>query len=131
MGIFSGFKKGNSEKSVKEVNEVPWLMLNKMEQIEAIKEESKGIPVAIFKHSTRCGISRMVLRNFESTYAIDSSKMKLYYLDLLANRNISDAVGYEFQVLHQSPQLIVVKNETAVAHASHNGIQAVELENFI
>jgi bacillithiol system protein YtxJ len=131
MGIFSAFKKGDTEKKIKDVKEVPWIVLNKIEQIEEIKEQSKSIPVAIFKHSTRCGISRMVLRGFEKTYAIDTSKMKLYYLDLLAYRNISDAIGFEFQIMHQSPQLIVIKNATAVAHSSHNGIQADELTNFI
>ena len=131
MGLFSAFKKGDSVKETKVVNEVPWSVLKTVEQLGTIAEESKTIPVAIFKHSTRCGISRMVLRNFESTYSIDANKMKLYYLDLLANRELSDEVGYTFQVLHQSPQLIIIKNGVAVAHTSHHGIQAGELEKFV
>ena len=85
----------------------------------------------IFKHSTRCGISRMVLKQFESNYDIDPSQMKLYFLDLLSNRDVSDEVGYKFQVMHQSPQLIVIKNGVAVAHASHHSINASELKKFI
>lgn len=128
MGLFSRSKK---VKEKKEEQQVPWRVLSSMEQLNEIKEQSKATPVAIFKHSTRCGISRMVLRQFESNYSLNDSQLKLYYLDLLNNRSISDEVGFTFQVLHQSPQLIVIKNGTAVAHASHHGIQAKELENFI
>lgn len=125
MGLFSKKKKEAPKEPL------PWRQLTTIAQLEKIKEQSKGTPVAIFKHSTRCGISRMVMRQFEQNYTLNDSQMKLYYLDLLTYRDISDAVGYTFQILHQSPQLIVIKNGTAVAHASHHSIHAGELENFI
>ncbi len=102
-----------------------------MEQLKTIEEESKGKPVAIFKHSTRCGISRMVMNQFESSYDLTDEQLKLYFLDLLNYRDVSDEVGYKFQVMHQSPQLIVIKNGTAVAHTSHHSIQASSLNLFI
>lgn len=130
MSLFGLFgTKSPSEK--KEVKQLPWQELTSMEQLDSIAEESKVIPVAIFKHSTRCGISSLAMRQFEKAYDIEPDQMKLYYLDLIAFRDISDEVGIRFQVLHQSPQLIVVKNGVAVAHASHQGIQAGELRNFI
>ena len=131
MGFFSAFKKEDSAKPAKEQNKVPWVELNTIDQLLDIKQESKVMPVAIFKHSTRCVISRMVLRDFEDTFAIDSSKIKLYYLDLLKYRDISNEIGSEFQVFHQSPQLIVIKNGEVIAHASHNDIKADTLINLI
>ncbi|MFT5077738.1 MAG: bacillithiol system protein YtxJ [Planctomycetota bacterium] len=128
MGLFSKSKKTKEEKTE---NQVPWHILSDISQLEEIKELSMSRPVAIFKHSTRCGISRMVLRQFESTYSLKDEQLKLYYLDLLTYRNISDEIGFTFQVLHQSPQLIVVKNGVAVAHAAHHGIQADALEKHI
>lgn len=126
MGLFN-----RSKKEKKEEVQVPWRVLSSLNQLEEIKEQSKSTPVAIFKHSTRCGISRMVLRQFESNYSLEDSQLKLYYLDLLNYRAISDEVGFTFQVLHQSPQLLVIKNGNAVAHASHHSIQAQELHKFI
>ena len=73
----------------------------------------------------------MVMRQFERAYDLDMDQIRLYYLDLLAFRKVSDELSINFQVLHQSPQLIVVKNGKAVAHASHNGINASVLHNFI
>jgi bacillithiol system protein YtxJ len=133
MGLFGLFgSKSGSEKKVEEVKKlIPWHRLNAISQLEKISEESKTKPVAIFKHSTRCGISRMVLSQFESAYSLDDSQLKLYFLDLLSNRDVSDEVGFHFQVLHQSPQLIVVKNGVMVHHASHSAINPQDLERFI
>lgn len=131
MGLFSIFNKTQRDIAKKEIIEVPWHVLSEMKQLDEIAEQSKTKPVAIFKHSTTCGISKMAFRNFERNYSLTDEQMKLYYLDLKAYRDVSDEVGYKFQVQHQSPQLIVVKNGVAVAHASHHSIQADELEKFI
>ena len=130
MGFFD-FLKSEKQTDQPEQNPVPWQLLSRMEQLKEIEQLSKTKPVAIFKHSTRCGISRMVLRQFEKSYGIETDKMHLFFLDLLANRAISDEIAIRFQVLHQSPQLIIVKNGVAVAHASHHGIRAHELEHFV
>ncbi|GAB4158308.1 MAG: hypothetical protein Tsb0033_11290 [Winogradskyella sp.] len=55
----------------------------------------------------------------------------LYYLDLLSYRDVSNEVGYKFQVMHQSPQLLVIRNGVAVAHASHGAINDMDLAKFI
>jgi bacillithiol system protein YtxJ len=130
FGLF-GSKSSSEEKVEKEKKVVPWHRLNSLEQLKAISEESKTKPVAIFKHSTRCGISRMVLNQFESSYNLNDSQLKLYFLDLLSNRDVSDEVGYTFQVMHQSPQLIVVKNGNTVHQASHHSIRSEDLERYV
>ncbi len=129
MGFFDFLKSNEDESGAK--NAVPWKRLHSLEQLDDITKTSGTRPVAIFKHSTRCGISRMVLRQFEGSYDVPEDKMDLYYLDLLSYRDISDAIGTRFQVWHESPQLIVVHNGVAVAHASHHGIRAAELHNFV
>lgn len=110
---------------------LPWKKLTELSQLAEIANASHQRPVFIFKHSTSCGISRMVLRSFESHYNIASDRADLYYLDLLSYRNISNEVAAKFQVLHQSPQLLVIKNGNAVYHTSHHSIHAQDLEPFI
>ncbi|WP_432411264.1 bacillithiol system redox-active protein YtxJ [Rasiella sp. SM2506] len=131
MGLFSKLKKTQRDIVKEEIVETPWHVLSEIKQLDEIVEQSKTTPVAIFKHSTTCGISKMAFRNFERNYDLTDDQMKLYYLDLKAHRDVSDEVGYKFQVQHQSPQLIVVKNGVAVANASHHSIQADELQKFI
>ena len=129
MGIFNSIFGGKSAEAKEEKQALPWQELKTIGQLDEIVETSKTRPVAIFKHSTTCGISRMALRSFESQYGIDHNQMDLYYLDLKAYRQVSDEVGYRFQVMHQSPQLILIKNGTAVFHDSHGSISAAVLES--
>ncbi len=122
-----------SDSSHKEEKEkyIKWIPLNSMEQLEEIKKDSKTESIGIFKHSTRCGISRGIIKQFENSFDQEMSSLKIYYLDLLSYREISDEIGYQFQVIHQSPQLLVIKNEVAVAHASHYDIMSIDLKKYL
>jgi bacillithiol system protein YtxJ len=109
---------------------LPWIALNSIDQLDAIAERSKGKTQLIFKHSTRCGISRMVMNQFVAAYDLDLNA-DLYYLDLLSYRDVSNEVGYKFEVMHESPQLLVIRNGVVVAHASHGGINDMDLGPYI
>ena len=61
----------------------------------------------------------------------NSLSVDLYYVDVLSDRTISDEAGYLFQVLHQSPQLIIVKNGETVHHSSHHSIDANIIATFL
>ena len=111
----------------KEEKELPWIPLKELSQLDFIEQKSKSKTQVIFKHSTRCGISRMVMNQFIDTYNLTEEDLDLYYLDLLNYRDISNEVGYKFQVMHESPQLLVIKNETVIVHASHGQINGIDL----
>ena len=133
MGLLNsmfGNKKNKEPKVVRKSN-LNWIPLTSLDQLKTIKEQSKTESILIFKHSTRCGISSMVIKQFEALFQEEHQRLKVYYLDLLNYRNISDEVGYTFQVMHQSPQLIVVKNGVTVLHTSHYDITTVDLTRFL
>lgn len=118
MGIFDLFK---SKEELKENS--PWLTIESMEDLNKAVEDSKHTKVAIFKHSTSCFISKMVLKNFETDlnkHAPDG--YKFYYLDLLSFRPISNQIAEQFLLRHESPQIIVLENGAAVYKASHENI---------
>lgn len=117
----------------KETNtaEIGWEQLTQTSQLETILEESKEKPVLIYKHSTRCGISSMALDRLERSWDKDGDAIKPYFLDLIAHRNISNIVAEMFNVYHQSPQIIVIKNGKAVFDESHMGISFQALKNAI
>ena len=99
------------DKTSKEVEEtyLSWTPLVSVEDIDTIKEISKNQSVLIFKHSTGCGISRMVIKQFESLFNEENKQLKVYYLDLLNFREVSSKLSEDFQVIHESPQLLVIK----------------------
>ena len=133
MGILKGlFGKGNnSEKEKKEAKVAPWIPLVSMEQLEVIKERSKLRSQLIFKHSTSCGISRMVMNRFNEGYDISKDSQDLYYLDLHQYRPVSNEASSVFGVAHESPQLLIIKNGEVVAHESHGAITELDLKKYI
>ncbi|MDN3687645.1 bacillithiol system redox-active protein YtxJ [Cyclobacterium jeungdonense] len=100
-----------------------WKKLEKLSQIEQIKEESKERPVVIFKHSSRCSISSMAWNRMERSWQeADSQRLSPYFLDLIAHRDVSNAIEKEFAVAHASPQVIVIRDGKAIYDNSHMGI---------
>lgn len=130
MGFFDKFK---SEKDIasKEIKKVPWKEITDLETLDTLTQESYKKPVAILKHSTSCGISRMVLRNFEQEYDLKEEDYNLYFLDLLRYREISNKIASRFNVPHQSPQLIILKEGKVVYDASHSEVKAESLKPFL
>lgn len=128
MGLMGGLfnKKEKKEKKV-----LPWLRLTAINQLDEIAKRSKTKPQIIYKHSTTCGISRMVMNMLTESYDFTEEQFDLYYLDLQSYREVSNETGYKFQVMHQSPQLMVIKNGIAVTHASHGAISEMPLEKYL
>ena len=120
MSIFNNLFGGNSNgSSLKEF----WNEIKSSEDLENAIEASKLGKVVIFKHSTRCMISKTVLRNFERQIESESVVLpKFYYLDLLNHRDISNEIAQKFSVVHQSPQIVVIENGQVIHHASHDNI---------
>ena len=101
-----------------------WEQLNAIEQLDQIDALSNTQAVLLFKHSTRCSISDAAISMFEREWTEeDSSKMKPYYLDLIAYRPVSNAIAERYHVEHESPQVLVIKNGKCVYNESHMNIR--------
>lgn len=102
-----------------------WTNLTSAEQIDAIKTNS-GYSI-IFKHSTRCPISMMAKRKFELDEKLfDVNVTPLYFLDLIKFREVSAKVAKVFNVHHESPQLLLIRNGECILDQSHSAISAEE-----
>lgn len=123
--IFSG-----SENQNESSNKMDWNLLTDLGQLNEIMSLSNESPVAIFKHSTRCSVSRMALKQFENEFD-SSDKVTPYFLDLIAYRDVSNEIANRFGVQHQSPQLILIKEGKAIYNASHSDIDANVLKTIV
>lgn len=100
-----------------------WKKLECEEELETAIEKSVEKPIVIFKHSTRCIISKTVIKNFEKEVEASADlPLEFYYLDLLNHRGLSNKIAEDLQVTHQSPQVILIQNKKAVYHTSHDNI---------
>ena len=129
MGLLNKIFGGSTEQ--KEEKVLPWIFLTSESQLEEIIKKSFEKTQVVFKHSTRCSISSVSMNKFVKNYNVPKEDADLYYLDLLNYRSVSDEVGYKFQVIHQSPQVLVIKNGEAVYDASHYSIQTDKILELI
>lgn len=108
---------------------LPWHPLEELSQLEAIREESHRRPQLIFKHSTRCGISAVMLRRLEKNWEGFSDVADFYLLDLLAYRTISREIETWMDLPHQSPQVLLIEQGELRRATSHSGIAYFLPEN--
>ncbi len=106
-----------------------WIQLNSLQQLDEIRQKSKDKPQVIFKHSTRCSVSSMAKNRLERKEF--PKEADFYYLDLIANRNISLQIEEDFKVYHESPQVLVIKSGECVYDESHSGINMEEIKEQV
>lgn len=93
------------------------------EQWNDLMELSNKQTVYIFKHSSRCGISSMVLSRFEKQ--IKEREENYFHLHIQDSRSLSNWLSDEIGIRHESPQLIVLKDAKVLAHDSHYALLEV------
>lgn len=118
---------GDSDKPDSQKSKINWIPLTNLTQLDDIQTISGVKPIVIFKHSTRCSISRMALKQFEREYDLDET-VDAFFLDLIEHRDVSNEIASRFNVYHESPQLILIKNGKAVYNVSHSDIDAEALK---
>jgi len=106
-----------------------WIDLKSEGQIKELIEKSYDKPQVIFKHSSRCGISAMAKNRLERSIA--PSNADFHFLDLISYRNISNKVSSEFNVYHESPQILIIKNGECTYDESHSAITMDEIEEQV
>ena len=119
MSLFSNFFEN---KNTPEKPNFPWIPLQDLGTLQDFENLSQEKPVFIFKHSTRCSISRFAIKQFKNDAKEKTETSWFYYLDLIAYRGISNVIAEKFQIMHESPQLIVLWKNEVVYVASHSDI---------
>jgi bacillithiol system protein YtxJ len=110
----------------------PWQPLTHSEQLLDIVRESQEQPVIIFKHSTTCSISAAAKGKLERQWdAAGLDNAKIYYLDLLRFRPISQEIAQKFNVQHESPQLLLIQDGECRYDASHMGIRLSDVKQVV
>src|SRR6187549_3705319 len=104
-----------------------WINLTEENQLNELIEKSNDTPQAIYKHSTRCSVSSVVLQRLKSSK--DDKPLNIYYLDLFQYRSLSNKVAEVFSEHHESPQILLIKNGKCIYAESHMSISPKDLIN--
>lgn len=100
-----------------------WNNLTLSSQLNEIKQNSYTKAQIIFKHSTRCPTSSFAKRILEQEITDELlAKANIHFLDLIAFRGVSNAITELFNIQHESPQILYIKDGACVYHASHSDV---------
>jgi bacillithiol system protein YtxJ len=102
-----------------------WIPLTTETQLSEIREASADKPVVIFKHSTRCSISAVAKSRLERAAAPEI--ISFYYLDLIKFRDLSNKIAADYEIPHESPQVLLIRNGACIYDESHSGISMDDL----
>lgn len=119
---------GTDEQKKQDTKGLNWKYLTSEADLENAMAASDSKNIILFKHSTRCSISSMAKSRLERGWNISEAEADIYYLDLIQYRSVSNAIAENLGVVHQSPQVIVVRNGKAVYDASHSAIDAQSIK---
>ena len=108
-----------------------WKHLTSIDDLDTAIVSSENRTVVLFKHSTRCSISRMALKMFESDWDESLAEVDAHFLDLLEHRDISASITEKLGVSHQSPQMIVLQAGRSVHHENHSSIDAADVKKLV
>jgi bacillithiol system protein YtxJ len=112
--------------------QINWTELTSSNQLEKIQTESQTHPVIIFKHSTRCSISKSILDRLERNWKSEELlPVKPYFLDLISYREISNRIAETFHVEHESPQVLIIHNGKSIYDKSHYEIDFSQIKNAL
>lgn len=102
-----------------------WINLQTEEELNQLKQKSYTKPQIIFKHSTRCSISSVAKNRLERS--LQPEELDFHYLDLIKFRPISAKIAEDFNVYHESPQILVIKSGECIYDESHSAIDMKEI----
>jgi len=107
-----------------------WIKLDSENNIEDIKNRSLDKRILIFKFSPRCAINILMRGLFEREWIEDEMEMKTYFLDIMEYPGLSKKIETEFNVIHQSPQILIIENKKCIYSASHGGVDYKKIRRY-
>ena len=107
-----------------------------MEALESIADLDRVLAkpagtLVLYKHSTQCGICDGAIAEIEEYLKKEPRAPKILYLDLLAHRDVSNAIAQRLGVKHESPQAIVLKDGKVSAVLNHRAIRVDALSKAL
>ena len=82
----------------------------------------------ILKHSNRCSVSSMAKNRIEKNR---DERITYYIINVIANRDVSDALADLTGIRHESPQAFLFNGPSLVEAKSHSAIRPSEISELV
>ena len=109
------------------MSKIEWTQINSYDELLNLNKDY----VLLFKHSTRCIVSRISLSRFELGFDKKINISKFIFIDVLKKRLLSNEIAKVYSIHHESPQIILLKDNNVLFHTSHSDISFSSLKNYL
>ena len=99
-----------------------------MSKIINLEDKNLAQNCYVFKHSTVCPISFRAADEVKAANNAQSFELPLYWVNVREQRELSNWIAEFYNVKHESPQLILIKNGKAQNNWSHGSIKSSVFE---
>jgi bacillithiol system protein YtxJ len=129
MGFVFFYKKGYLNIRIKGESVMSHIQrISTIIELDRIIEQSP-MGILLFKHSTICPISQHALSQVEQfVQQTGAMGINIGMVFIRENRDVSNEIERRYQVPHQSPQIILIKNHSVLWQASHWAITKNSIE---
>jgi bacillithiol system protein YtxJ len=102
--------------------ETPFIEIGNVASLDEFLAGSNGAAAVLFKHSNTCGVS-------SRAYA-EMSKMHhpVGLVTVQQARAVSDEIEKRWQVAHETPQVLIIRDGKVVWDASHFSVKSAGVE---
>lgn len=94
-------------------------------------EDSYEAPQLLIKHSTACPISAEAWKEFKIYSGQAKRKLQYAMVKVIETRPVSNEIAESTDVKHESPQVLLIRDQEVLWHTSHWNITVEKLEQEI
>ncbi len=106
-----------------------WAVLTSEDDWQQILIRSERQPVLLFKHSSRCSLSSIVKHRLDDFDWPSSTEG--WFLDVIRYRSLSQQIARELNVIHESPQVLIIQAGACEWDEDHLEIHAHEVNSAL
>lgn len=105
--------------------------LHNKEDLEEVFQDSMKKLTFVFKQSTTCPISADAFEEYQSFVEANKKEICAYFVKVRETREVSNKIADQTGIKHQSPQVLLLKDQEVLWHTSHANITFDCLEEVL
>ena len=98
---------------------------------QKLLQQSHEEPVIILKHSNTCPISATAYQKLQQAEMSGEISLPIYVVIVQISPEVSQKIAEDLKVTHESPQLLIIKEERLIYQASHDFIDPTIVSNLL
>lgn len=98
------------------------IIFEKTTHLSEIIEKSEKDPVIVFKYSSKCGSSDVLMEKLKIAKENGKIKHLIFIVVVQDSPVLSGKIAQVFNIKHESPQIIILNNNQVTYKESHDNI---------